>query len=106
MPQDKELLKDALPGDPHPWSLQRPGKCRCYDAGIESLVRPFGSAERDIGQGPEFYVFLSSVIAQRVAEWFATPKRDGNPRSQDVPKFHPTAEELAAAKDAFAQMLA
>jgi len=97
----------------HTRAIRIPGHCRgqgnvavCYDAGIESLVLPVGWADRDIGQGPEFYVFLSSVIAQRVAEWFATPKRDGNPRSQDVPKFHPTAEELAAAKDAFAQMLA
>lgn len=57
-------------------------------------------------EGTEFYVFHSSVIAARVAEWLATPKRDGTRRSQDVAKFYPSAEELAAARDAFDQMLA
>ena len=55
-------------------------------------------------EGPEFYVFHSSVIASRVAKWLATPKRDGHPRSQDMAKFYPTVEELACARDSFNQM--
>jgi hypothetical protein len=55
-------------------------------------------------EGPDFYVFHSSVIAKRVAEWLVTPKRDGSSHSQGVTKFYPTAEELAEAKDSFAKM--